>query len=283
MNITLLSENSGKLLWPLTNGVREAQFLKLLPGDISLAERTVAALRKEYPGARITFAAPQSQVDSIRSQFGEDVDITLIPEDAEAPAHDKTLSDLTCWENLADEMNGKSRGMVTQENTTNTLAINELGIPLVALGTKDLIIAATPDGILVSDKAASSAIAPIAEKLEQPRPMYEERRWGEYTVLAQKEHCLVKHLFIAAGKSISLQAHNHRSEVWIITKGEGSFTLDEKTWTVKPGDVLKIEIGQKHKMAGITDLHFTEVQLGDRFDESDIIRFDLSSDGVDLK
>jgi len=109
----------------------------------------------------------------------------------------------------------------------------------------------------------------------EERPMYEKRRWGEYTVLAHYEHSLVKHIFIEAGKAISLQAHNHRSEVWVITKGEGSFTLDDKTWTVTVGDILKIEIGQKHKMAAITDLHFTEVQLGDKFDETDIVRFDF--------
>ena len=112
------------------------------------------------------------------------------------------------------------------------------------------------------------------------RPMYEKRRWGEYTVLGLYEHSLVKHIFIEAGKSISLQSHNHRSEVWVITQGEGNFTLDDKTWVVKKGDILKIEIGQKHKMEGITDLHFTEVQLGDKFDETDIVRYDF--DGANL-
>jgi mannose-6-phosphate isomerase-like protein (cupin superfamily) len=282
MQITLFSPNYGKSLWPLTNGVRGVQFLKLLPGDVSQAERMVAGLRAEYPEVRITFAAPQSQMDSIRSQFGEDVDITLIPEDSDCAEHDKKLSGFNSWSELPGEMGEASLGIVTQEDTRNTLVINELGIPVVALGTQNLVIAASPDGILVSDKAACFKLKPIAEALKQPRPMYEERRWGEYTVLAQKEHCLVKNLFIAAGKSISLQAHNHRSEVWVITKGEGSFTLDDETWVVRPGDVLKIETGQKHKMAGITDLYFTEVQLGDKFDESDIMRFDLSADGVTI-
>jgi len=106
------------------------------------------------------------------------------------------------------------------------------------------------------------------------RPMYEKRRWGEYTVLALYEHSMIKHIFIEAGKSISLQSHTYRDEVWVITSGEGSFTLDDKTWNVTVGDILKINRGQKHKIAGITDLHFTEVQLGEKFDESDIIRYD---------
>jgi mannose-1-phosphate guanylyltransferase len=110
------------------------------------------------------------------------------------------------------------------------------------------------------------------------RPMYEKRRWGEYTVLGLYEHSMVKHIFIEAGKSISLQSHNHRSEVWVITSGEGLFTLDDETKKVTVGDILKIEVGQKHKMAAITDLHFTEVQLGEKFDETDIVRYDFDGD-----
>jgi len=287
MQITLFSGDSDKSLWPLTNGVRSEQFLKLLPGETgnrqSVAERTVAQIRAEFPDARITFAAPQSQVDSIRSQFGEGIDIAIIPEDSAPVPHDKKLPHIGSWRALADEISVGSLGMVTQENTDNTLIINELKIPLVALGTKDLVVAASPDGILVSDMNQSAQLKPIADKIESPRPMYEERRWGEYTVLAQKSHCLVKHIFIAAGKSISLQAHKFRSEVWVITSGEGNFTLDDETRTVTVGDVLKIEVGQRHKMAAVTDLHFTEVQLGEKFDEGDIVRFDLSDDGVEIK
>jgi mannose-1-phosphate guanylyltransferase len=106
------------------------------------------------------------------------------------------------------------------------------------------------------------------------RPMYEKRRWGEYTVLAHFEHSLVKHIFIEAGQSISLQSHEYRDEIWVITSGKGTFTLDDKTWEVNVGDVLNIKRGQKHKIGGISDLHFTEVQLGEKFDESDIIRYD---------
>jgi mannose-1-phosphate guanylyltransferase len=191
-------------------------------------------------------------------------------------AYSGKWTDIGTWRTLADEMPIHALGNVTQEQTENTFIVNELDIPLIALGTKDLVISASPDGILVSDMNKSSELKPLVDKIEGTRQMYEERRWGEYTVLSKKAHCLAKSLFIAAGKAISLQAHNHRSEVWIITSGEGVFTLDTQTRTVTVGDVLKIEIGQKHKIAAITDLYFIEVQIGDKFDESDIIRFDLS-------
>jgi mannose-6-phosphate isomerase-like protein (cupin superfamily) len=273
--IILLSKDTGKTLFPLTNGVRREQFLKILTdkdgNSQSVTERVYAQTCAENPGARVKIAASESQVDSIRGQLGEDVEIIILQGDGDA-GHDREIPETGSWAAIADKI--KSSGNITAEDTQNTLIINELEIPLVALGTKDLVIAASPDGILVSDINASARLQPIAEKVESARPRYEERRWGEYTVLAQKEHCLVKHLLIRAGKAISLQTHAHRDEVWVITSGEGIFTLDDETKTVKPGDVLKIMRGQKHKIAAVTDLHFAEVQLGDKFDESDIVRLD---------
>ena len=183
-------------------------------------------------------------------------------------------TDIGTWQALANEMPYTALGNVTQDNAHNTFVVNELNIPVITLGAKDLVIAASPDGILVSDLNESSKLKPLVDKIENARPMYEERRWGEYKVLAQDDYSLVKHLFIAAGKAISLQIHKHRDEVWIITAGEGMFTLDDDTRKVSAGDVLKIKRGQKHKIAAITDLQFKEVQLGDKFDENDIERLD---------
>jgi len=76
-----------------------------------------------------------------------------------------------------------------------------------SIGTKNLVIAASPEGILVSDKESSSRLKTYVDKLDQ-RPMYEERRWGEYKVLDDVVYedgivSLTKHLKIKAGKFIS--------------------------------------------------------------------------------
>jgi mannose-1-phosphate guanylyltransferase len=184
-------------------------------------------------------------------------------------------TDIGTWRTLADEMPINAIGNITQENTRNVFIVNELNIPLIALGAKDLVIAASPDGILVSDLFESSHVKQVVDKLEKSRPMYEERRWGEYTVLQQNEHSLVKHLYLMAGKDISYQSHKYRDEVWVITSGEGIFTLDGESREVKAADVLTINRGQKHKIAAVSDLHITEVQLGDKFEEEDIERFTI--------
>ena len=149
---------------------------------------------------------------------------------------------------------------------------------MVALGTKDLVIAASPDGILVSDKHKSSYLKPYVESLEA-RPMYEERRWGEYRVLdytqyEDKTKSLTKHLMIERGKSISYQCHLHRDEIWTIVDGEGQLLIDGDVKTVKRGDVAYIVAGQKHALYAKRDLHFIEVQIGKELIEDDIERFE---------
>ena len=182
-------------------------------------------------------------------------------------------TDIGTWRTLTDEMPVTALGAVVEDNTRNTFVINELSMPIVALGTKDLIIAASPDGILVSDLIESSQLKAAVDKLEQTRPMYEERRWGEYTVLAQNKNSLVKQLFLTKGKSISYQSHKYRDEVWVVTSGTGEYTMENESRILNAGDVVKIDRCLKHKVLALSDLYITEVQLGDKFDENDIERF----------
>ena len=187
--------------------------------------------------------------------------------------------DLGTWNTLTEEMDEQCSGKtIVGEECENTHIINELSIPIVALGTKDLVVAASPDGILISDKHKSSYLKPYVETLES-RPMYEERRWGEYRVLdymqfADKSKSLTKHLMIEKGKSISYQRHLHRDEIWTIVDGEGKLLVDGEVKTVKRGDVAYIVAGQKHALYANEDLHFIEVQIGKELIEDDIERFE---------
>ena len=187
--------------------------------------------------------------------------------------------DLGTWNTLTEEMSENNIGYSIQgEECTNTHVINELSIPVMVLGAKDMVVAASPDGILVSDKHKSSYIKPYAQKIGN-RPMYEERRWGEYKVLDYNQYedenkSLTKHLTIHQGKSISYQKHNHRDEIWTIVDGEGELLIDGNVRNVRRGDVAYIVKGQLHAMRAITDLQFIEVQIGSELSEDDIERFE---------
>ena len=141
---------------------------------------------------------------------------------------------------------------------------------------KDLAIAATPDGILVADKASSHL---LKEFVPVQRPMFEKREWGEYKVLDYRiqddgQNYLTKHLIIKAGHHISYQKHAHRTEMWTIVEGTGFIILDGAVRRVERGDTANIKPGMKHAIKADSELHVIEVQTGDELTESDIERLD---------
>ena len=188
--------------------------------------------------------------------------------------------DLGTWNALCEELPSTHIGNVMMgDNNENTHAVNELGIPVFCNGLKDVIVAASPDGIMVCDKQDSEKIKDYANKLIT-RPMYEERRWGTYRVLDNAKYedgtrSLTKSIHLNAGKHISYQLHRHRSETWTCVDGEGIFVLDGERRLVKRGDVMNIPLGHHHAIKAITDLTFIEVQIGNPLVEEDIERFEF--------
>lgn len=186
--------------------------------------------------------------------------------------------DLGTWNTLTDELTEKNFGNVITDGTSdNTHIFNELTIPLLCIGTQDLVIAASPDGIIVSEKRKSENVKEYASQLKH-RPMYEERRWGTYKVVdyvefPDKFHALTKQLTLNPGSCISYQKHSCRDEVWTFIDGEGEIVLDGVIKPVKRGDIINIPKGQKHALRAKTSLTFIEVQHGSNLIEEDIERY----------
>ena len=190
--------------------------------------------------------------------------------------------DIGTWNTLTEVMSETSIGDVTVgEECQNTHVINELSIPIVVLGAKDLVIAASPDGILVSDKQKSSYIKPYVEKLGD-RPMYEESIWGDYKVLDYSQYenerkSLTKQIMVKKGRYIDYMLHSLRDEVWTIVDGKGYITIDGITSVARNGDVFNLRAGDKHGFRAITDVHMIEVQVGQELSEDDAQVFDWPS------
>jgi len=146
--------------------------------------------------------------------------------------------------------------------------LKQNNLPLIAVGTHDMVIAATPDGILVSDKEKSSL---IKDHVDKARPMHEARPWGHYSVLYSGQGSLTKHLIITPNQHISYQYHNHRTEMWTFIEGEGELILDGKVSRVSKGDNIVIPSGTKHAIKALdNELHIIEVQIGEFLVEEDI-------------
>lgn len=220
------------------------------------------------------------------SKISFDYEVVENTENIVVIPYDGYWKDLGTWNTLTEEMATKQigKGIVCDESM-NTHLINELDIPVTVLGISDAVVAVSPDGILVADKMKSPKIKELLGAFNN-RPMYEERRWGWYRVLDHvkfdgDKETLTKRIGITAGKNLSYQKHSFRSEVWTIIKGEGEFAFNDKIRTVKAGDVLQINVGDKHGIKATTDLEFIEVQMGTELVEEDIVRIFMTWEEVE--
>jgi mannose-6-phosphate isomerase len=114
---------------------------------------------------------------------------------------------------------------------------------------------------------------------------FEERPWGNYTVLKTENSFQVKKLVVEEGKRLSLQSHEFREEHWFVVSGFGVAELDGVEIQMNPGDSVDIPIGSKHRVGCVSggQLIFIEVQTGISFDESDITRFSDDFGRQDVK
>ncbi|RAU93223.1 sugar phosphate nucleotidyltransferase [Paenibacillus sp. YN15] len=222
---------------------------------------------------------------SLRERYGEipknsfDYEVVEHLRDISVIPYTGYWKDLGTWNTLTEEMTEPISGKgVCSHDSANTHIVNELDIPVAVLGVSNLIVAASPDGILIADKEESPRIKEILGD-DHPRPMYVERYWGWYRVLEyglndRGDEVLVRRVCILAGKSLSYQMHKQREEVWTITAGHGEVILESRRRAVHIGDVIRIPQGVKHSILAHHELQMIETQIGSSITEADIYRFD---------
>lgn len=182
--------------------------------------------------------------------------------------------DLGTWQTITQEMENLAEGNVIFDNCSNTHIINDIDLPVVAMGINDSVIVASSDGILVARKDETYKLKEAISGLNN-RPMYERKRWGRYKVIEGNAGSLTKKLILDAGKQISYQYHEHRKEVWTIISGEGVAFLDGVKRNVTVGDVIYVKENMKHGIKAVTELEIIEVQIGNKLVEEDIVRIEM--------
>ena len=181
--------------------------------------------------------------------------------------------DVGTWNMMSEVMVDKTKGKaILDETCKNTNVVNELNIPILCMGCKDMIIATSGDGILISDKERSSYIKPYVEKIET-EPKYADKSWGTYTVIDEQPSSLTIKIFMRAGEHMTYHVHNHRKEVWTVVSGRGRAVVDEIEYFLCAGDVITIAAGSKHTIEAITSLNMIEVQLGEEISVADKVKF----------
>lgn len=104
----------------------------------------------------------------------------------------------------------------------------------------------------------------------------EERPWGSWEVLDEGDGYKVKRIVVQPGHRLSYQTHEHRAELWNVVGGRATCVVDGEQVVAGPGESVRVEIGQAHRITNMDDevLVIVEVQLGGYCGEDDICRLD---------
>lgn len=183
--------------------------------------------------------------------------------------------DLGTWNTLTEAMEEPSVGnVVMNENCHNLHVVNELDVPILCMGLTDMVVSASPEGILVSDKHQSSYIKPFVDKFDQ-EIMFAEKSWGYYRVLDVEENSMTIKVTLKAGHRMNYHSHAHRKEIWTVISGKGRAIIDGEIREIRPGNVLHMPIGCRHTVIADTDLKIIEEQLGKHIHVKDKVKYDF--------
>lgn len=183
--------------------------------------------------------------------------------------------DLGTWNTLTEAMEEPVIGKGTLNDTCeNVHILNEMDVPILAMGLHDVVISASSEGILVSDKEQSSYIKPYVDAFEQ-QIMYAEKSWGSYRVIDLEDQALTIKVTLNPGNKMNYHSHKNRDEVWVVLKGTGKTIVDGFEQSVKAGDVITMSADCRHTVIAETELKLIEVQLGNEISAEDKQTYEL--------
>ena len=186
-----------------------------------------------------------------------------------------TWKDLGTWNTLTEAMESQAVGEATlNDNCENVHVVNELDVPILCMGLKDVVVSASPEGILVSDKEQSSYIKPFVNTLDH-RIMFAEKSWGSFRVVDIDNASMTIKVTLNPGHRMNYHSHKNRDEVCVVISGKGKTVVDGIEKSVKAGDVITMSAGCRHTVIADTELKLMEVQLGEDINVHDKQKFDL--------
>lgn len=185
--------------------------------------------------------------------------------------------DLGTWNTLTEAMEENIIGKgVMNEKCEGVHILNELDVPVLAMGLRDVVISASSEGILVSDKEQSSYIKPFVDNFEQ-QIMFAEKSWGSYRVMDVEKEAMTIKVTLNPGHSMNYHSHKNRDEVWVVLSGKGKTVVDGYEQNISSGDVITMKAGCRHTVIANDEkaLKLIEVQLGNDISASDKQKYEL--------
>ena len=182
--------------------------------------------------------------------------------------------DLGTWNTLTEIMEETALGdAVLDDGCRNTHVVNEMDVPVLVMGAQNLVVAASPEGILVADKAASSYMKPYVERISQP-VMFAEKSWGSFRIIDVEDESLTIKVTLNAGHAMNYHSHAHRREIWTVVSGCGTVRLAATARPAAAGDVIDIPAGMKHKISARERMVVIEVQVGSSISKEDKVKWE---------
>lgn len=256
-------------------------------------ESIIRTIRTKYPDCSIISILESSQreytekmttIQSICEHYGIPVADTIDAFNNSGKAYDDLSSDGVHPNDAGQEIYFETVKAVIDDNVAASTGkmkdtdvinvVNELDVPILCMGLKDVVVSASPEGILVSDKEQSSYIKPYVNTLDH-RVMFAEKSWGSFKVIDIDKASMAIKVTLNAGHQMNYHSHQHRDEVWTVIAGKGKTIVDGMEQNVKAGDVITMSAGCRHTVIAETELKLIEVQLGEAIDVHDKQKFEL--------
>lgn len=128
--------------------------------------------------------------------------------------------DLGTWNTLTEEMDTESVGYTTELiDTVNTNVINETNTPVAVIGVSNLVVAAGPEGVLVTTKEESPRVKEISNDFFKS-VRYIEEDWGVRHTLVETGEACTTHYEVLDGKSVNLELGQNQNLIRL--SGEGT-------------------------------------------------------------
>lgn len=278
---------SGRYLW--NSGVF------LMRADVYLdalqrhAPDIADAARAAVDGARWNGVALELDRDAMSGCRSESIDYAVMEHTRLAKVVELVVnwSDLGTWASLlAAGAGGNTGGNVARGDVLLTDVsgsfVHSSGRLVAAVGLRDHVVISTPDAVFVAPMDRAHEVKELVGELEKegreevdfsPRV---HRPWGWYERLTQADGMQVKLIQVNPGSSLSLQMHQHRSEHWVVVRGEAEVTRGDQIFTLREQESTDLPARTLHRLRnrGKTPLQIIEVQRGSYLGEDDIVRFD---------
>lgn len=183
--------------------------------------------------------------------------------------------DLGTWNTLTEAMDSRNVGeALFNETCQNVHVLNELNVPIICMGLKDVVVSASAEGILVSDKEQSSYIKPLVNTLDH-KVMFAEKSWGSFRVLDVENSSMTIKVTLNPGHRMHYHSHEHRDETWTVVSGEGIAVVDDAEIKLTTGTMLRLPAGCRHTAIAESELTMIEVQIGEDISVNDKKKYSL--------